>query len=164
MKVPISLVYMGYAASRPVHVDALRCLDDQRRDRILWQGQAPWSFLGSSLPFRASTGATSVCDTSSISYGCVWQPQGNFQFPIDAELSSVGGFAMVIYAAATFCCRHRYVTTIEHEQLMFVCEQCHHRTELLCLDRWTPDRRVVTFALPDAGRVYIAAASDDSAA
>jgi hypothetical protein len=71
---------------------------------------------------------------------------------------------MVIYAAATFCCRHRYVTTVEHEHLLFVCDRCHHRTELLCLGRWTPGRRVVTFTLPDAGRVYIATATDDSAA
>ena len=71
---------------------------------------------------------------------------------------------MVIYAAATFRCRHRYVTTVEHEQLLFVCEQCHHRTELLCLDRRLPHRRVVTFALPDAGRLNLAAATDESAA
>jgi hypothetical protein len=56
---------------------------------------------------------------------------------------------MVIYAAATFRCRHRYITTVDHTRQLLVCDRCHHRTELLLLDRRTR-RSVSTFALPEA--------------
>jgi len=56
---------------------------------------------------------------------------------------------VIIYAAAKFRCRHRYIATVEHERLLFVCDQCDHRTELLCLDRRIPSSRVVTFAPAD---------------
>jgi hypothetical protein len=57
---------------------------------------------------------------------------------------------VIIYAADKFCCRHRYIATVEHERLLFVCDQCDHRTELLCLDRPAQPSRVVSFAPADA--------------
>ena len=56
----------------------------------------------------------------------------------------------VIYAETIFRCRHRYIATAEEQRLLFVCEQCQHRTELLPLplDPGAPLRRVVTFPLP----------------
>jgi hypothetical protein len=70
----------------------------------------------------------------------------------EADAFGIGDFIVVIYAAAKFSCRHRYIVTIEHERPLFVCERCHHRTELLCLDRRTPLNRVVTFAPSDFDR------------
>ena len=60
---------------------------------------------------------------------------------------------VVIYAAAKFRCRHCYIATAEHERLLFVCSQCHHRTELLCLDRRATLRGVVAFAPQNAADV-----------
>jgi len=59
---------------------------------------------------------------------------------------------VVIYAAAKFRCRHRYISTVERERLLFVCDQCHHRTELLSLDLRIPHRGVRSFTLPGASR------------
>jgi hypothetical protein len=67
---------------------------------------------------------------------------------------------VVIYAAAQFRCRHRYIATVEQERLMFVCEQCQHRTELLNLDRRPQPRSVVNFAPQDAAHYDRATATD----
>jgi hypothetical protein len=57
---------------------------------------------------------------------------------------------MVIYAATRFCCRHRYIATAEEHRVLFVCDQCQHRTELLPLplDRGASLRSVMAFPLP----------------
>ena len=55
---------------------------------------------------------------------------------------------MVIYAETKFRCRHRYIATAEDQRLLFVCDQCQHRTELLPLDRVASLCRVMTFPLP----------------
>jgi hypothetical protein len=52
---------------------------------------------------------------------------------------------MVIYAATTFRCRHEYIATAEQGRVLFVCDQCHHRTELLPLHRGASVRRVMIF-------------------
>ena len=52
---------------------------------------------------------------------------------------------MVIYAETKFRCRHRYIATAEPPRLLFVCDQCQHRTELLPLERGASLCRVVTF-------------------
>ncbi len=44
----------------------------------------------------------------------------------------------VIYAETIFRCRHRYIATAEQQRLLFVCDQCQHRTEQLPLDRGAP--------------------------
>ncbi len=56
--------------------------------------------------------------------------------------------AMVIYAETKFRCVHRYTATAEQQRLLFVCDQCQHRTELLPLDRGAALCRVMTFPLP----------------
>ena len=55
---------------------------------------------------------------------------------------------MVIDAAVTFTCGHRYVAVQDGTRVMFVCEHCQHRTELLALNRGTPDRMVLAFPQP----------------
>ncbi len=55
---------------------------------------------------------------------------------------------MVIYAETKFRCRHRYIATAEEQRVLFVCEECQHRTELLPLDRGELLCRVMTFPLP----------------
>jgi hypothetical protein len=55
---------------------------------------------------------------------------------------------MVIYAETKFRCRHRYVATAEPHRLLFICDQCQHRTELLPLERGAELCRVMTFPLP----------------
>jgi len=55
---------------------------------------------------------------------------------------------MVIHAATTFRCRHQYVATAEQGRLLFVCDRCHHRTELLPLHRGAPVRGVMIFPVP----------------
>ena len=42
---------------------------------------------------------------------------------------------MVLEAAAKFGCPHRYIARVEPERTLFECEVCHHRRELLPLDR-----------------------------
>ncbi|PYR23092.1 MAG: hypothetical protein DMF95_20855 [Acidobacteria bacterium] len=44
----------------------------------------------------------------------------------------------VIYAETIFRCRHRYIATAEQQRLLFVCDQCQHRTEQLPLDCGSP--------------------------
>ena len=71
---------------------------------------------------------------------------------------------MVIYAAAAFRCRHRYIVTVEHERQLFVCDRCHHRAELLRLVRGTSLRRVMTFVRPNAANVDLATTSEEYSA
>ena len=71
---------------------------------------------------------------------------------------------MVIYAAATFCCRHRYIVTVERERRLFVCDRCHHRAELLRLVRGSPLPRVMPFARLDAAHVDPETKTDDYSA
>jgi len=51
-----------------------------------------------------------------------------------------------IDAARKFGCVHQYVATQEGERLLFVCEHCSHRTELLPLDRPSSFGRVLAFS------------------
>jgi hypothetical protein len=67
---------------------------------------------------------------------------------------------MIIYAAEKFHCRHRYVATTEGDLLLFVCDRCHHRTELLPLDMGTRTRAVVRFPVPDHSSSSFVNASD----
>ncbi len=53
----------------------------------------------------------------------------------------------VIYAETIFRCRHRYIATAEEQRLLFVCDQCHHRTEQLPIDRGAPPGKVEQFPL-----------------
>jgi hypothetical protein len=53
----------------------------------------------------------------------------------------------VIYAETKFRCRHRYIATAEQQRLLFVCDQCQHRTEQLPLDRGAPLCTVMPFPL-----------------
>ena len=57
------------------------------------------------------------------------------------------GAMTVIYAETKFTCRHRYIATADEQHLLFVCDQCQHRTELLPLDRAAPLCRVMTFPM-----------------
>jgi hypothetical protein len=57
------------------------------------------------------------------------------------------GAMMVIYAETKFGCCHRYIATADQQHLLFVCDQCQHRTELLPLDRGGRLGRVVTFPM-----------------
>ena len=52
---------------------------------------------------------------------------------------------MVINAAATFRCVHRYVATQDRTRALLVCEHCRHRTELLPLCGGTPVPKVLAF-------------------
>ena len=52
------------------------------------------------------------------------------------------GAMTVIYAETKFSCRHRYIATADQQHLMFVCDQCQHRTELLPLDRGRVELRI----------------------
>jgi hypothetical protein len=61
---------------------------------------------------------------------------------------------MVIDAAATFRCVHRYVATQDGARVVFVCEHCRHRTELLSLCHGILVRTVLAFppcTSPDRG-------------
>jgi len=44
----------------------------------------------------------------------------------------------VIYAETIFRCRHRYIATAEQQRLLFVCDQCQHRTDQLPVDCGSP--------------------------
>ena len=57
------------------------------------------------------------------------------------------GAVTVIYAETKFRCRHRYIATADQHRLVFVCDQCQHRTELLPLDRAAPLYKVMAFPL-----------------
>ena len=54
---------------------------------------------------------------------------------------------MIIQAARSFTCPHRYVVTPtdDHRLWLFVCESCRHRTELLPLTRSAARGEVVVF-------------------
>ena len=52
---------------------------------------------------------------------------------------------MVIDAAVTFRCVHRYVAMQDRTRAIFVCEHCRHRTELLTLCRGIPAPKVLAF-------------------
>jgi hypothetical protein len=56
---------------------------------------------------------------------------------------------MIIQASEKFRCAHEYIATPEDERLLFLCSRCHHRTELLPLQRSAPPGRVVVFRLPE---------------
>lgn len=46
---------------------------------------------------------------------------------------------MVVEAAAKFCCRHRYIATVDRGRALFECEMCHIRRELLPLGQTPPE-------------------------
>jgi hypothetical protein len=52
---------------------------------------------------------------------------------------------MIVDAAARFGCRHRFVVTDDGGLLLFVCESCGHRTDLLPVHLDTARGQVVAF-------------------
>jgi hypothetical protein len=62
---------------------------------------------------------------------------------------------MIIDAAARFRCRHRWVVTNQDGAMLFVCDQCSHRTDQLPLHLTSTRGQVVQFRVfgvtrPDA--------------
>ena len=53
---------------------------------------------------------------------------------------------MIIDAAARFGCKHRFVVTNEDGAMLFVCESCGHRTDLLPVHLHNTRGEVVAFA------------------
>jgi hypothetical protein len=58
---------------------------------------------------------------------------------------------MIVDAARKFGCRHRFVVTDEDGMLLFVCECCGHRTDLLPVHLDTVRGQIVPFPAPFVG-------------
>lgn len=52
---------------------------------------------------------------------------------------------MIVHAAARFSCSHRFVVTEDDGRLLFVCEGCGHRTDLLPVHLDTARGQVFSF-------------------
>jgi hypothetical protein len=57
---------------------------------------------------------------------------------------------MIVDATARFGCRHRFVVTNEDGLMLFVCESCAHRTDLLPVHLHAVRGEVVPFARPSS--------------
>jgi hypothetical protein len=53
---------------------------------------------------------------------------------------------MIVDASARFGCRHRFVVTNEDGLMLFVCESCGHRTDLLPVHLHPVRGEVIPFA------------------
>ena len=60
---------------------------------------------------------------------------------------------MIVDAANRFGCPHRFVVTNEDGMMLFVCEGCGHRTDLLPVHLNTVRGQVVPFPAPFTGGI-----------
>ena len=74
------------------------------------------------------------------------QPSADDEFRQRGDLQSqIRGAATIIDAARRFGCAHRFIATRDDGLMLFVCECCAHRTELLPLHRDDARGQVIAF-------------------
>jgi hypothetical protein len=65
--------------------------------------------------------------------------------------------AIIVDATARFGCRHRFVVTEDDGLLLFVCESCDHRTDLLPVHLDSVRGQIVKFPVQAVGAMPAAA-------
>ena len=74
------------------------------------------------------------------------QPSADDEFRQRGDLQSqIRGAATIIDAARRFGCAHRFIATRDDGVMLFVCECCAHRAELLPLHRGDARGQVIAF-------------------
>ena len=141
------LFFPGLRSSLGRPVATAGRLRDSRSCQTRLRGQKPIQYAMGSTVSGTRVGAhDSAPFLSASSARLLPQPSADDEFRQRGDLQSqIRGAATIIDAARRFGCAHRFIATRDDGVMLFVCECCAHRAELLPLHRGDARGQVIAF-------------------